>query len=374
MKHKLHSDRLIFILFAVLVVIALINVAVLTGISLTASQKIAAQKAEAEPARLEIIQIFSECENCYDINQALDEINKQNVNVSQRSVEFSSAEGLSLTSKYEINKLPALVIRGEINKTAQLSGFWRQIGTVYSDAVVVEAQLPYYSVSDSKVVGIVALTRIIDSSCTQCSSIDSIVNYFEQAGAVISSERTVEYNSDEGKSLISTYGVREVPAVIVSKDILDYPAIAQVWPQLNATEKNGSYALHTRQPPYRDLALNKIVGLVDVIYLNDSSCASCYDVFVHRFILRDNFGVFLSNETVLDINSSAGKALVSKYNITAAPMFIMSPDAKYYSGLMQVWPSVGTSENNNWYVFRNITVIGGIYRNLQTGIITVPAG
>ncbi len=374
MKHKLHGDVLILGLFAVLVVMALINVALLANISLTTSQMDVAQKAEAEPARLEIVRIFSpECQNCYDVNAALAEIGRQNVNVSQRSIELSSPEGLSLTSKYEINRLPALVVSGEINKTSQLSRFWNQIGTTYGDAAVVEAQLPYYSVGDGKVVGLVALARIIDSSCTQCSSIDSIVNYFEQAGVVIGSRRTVEYNSDEGKNLVNTYGVDAIPAVIVSKDVLDYQAIAQIWPQLNATEKNGSYALHVLQPPYRNLAENKIVGLVDVIYLNDSSCVSCYNVFMHRSILRNNFGVAIINETLLDVNSTQGRALVSKYNIRAAPTFLMSPDARYYSGLMQVWQSVG-NETNGWYIFRDISVTGGIYRNLETGVVVVPAG
>ncbi|MBI4174719.1 MAG: hypothetical protein HY517_03665, partial [Candidatus Aenigmarchaeota archaeon] len=243
-----------------------------------------------------------------------------------------------------------------------------QVSSVYTNVLP-----PFRDLAEDRLVGLVNLTRIHDTSCAQCSSIEPIINSLKQAGVVVKNERTVEYNSAEGQQLISAFGVKEIPATVISKEVLDYPAVAEIWSQLNATEKNGSYALHVLQPPYRSLPENRIVGLVDVIYLNDSSCTNCYNVLIHREILGTNFGIYLANETVVDLNSTAGKSVLSRYNITVVPTFVMSPDAKYYTGLNQVWPSVGTVDSG-WYVFRNVTVIGGIYKDLSTGKTIVPAG
>lgn len=360
------GDTILLALFAILIVIALVNVVTLTSISMNV------QKGPTKPvivyAALDLTEIQAPaCDKCYSMSNIITSIKTQNVNLTEHVI--SSTDAQALISKYSITKLPALVVTGEINKTTTLTGFWSKIGVVNNGAVVIEAQPPYYSVKDSTVVGLVTLIRVFDSSCKLCTDVESLVKTFESSGVVIASDTSVEYNSADGKALISTYGLSNVPAVIVSKNILEYPAMARIWPQLNATEKNNNYALHLSRPPYRDLAANRTVGLVDMIYLNDSTCSECYDVMIHKQIVAGSFGVVLVNETLFDINSVEGKALVSKYNIKSVPTFILSPDAKYYVSLMQVWPSVGTQESNGWYVFRNITQMQSNYKDLATGNI-----
>ncbi|MEK6887619.1 MAG: hypothetical protein AABX14_01610 [Candidatus Aenigmatarchaeota archaeon] len=374
MSNKSSGDTILLALFAILIVIALVNVVTLTSISMNV------QKGSTKPAivyaALDLTEIQAPvCDKCYSMSNTIANIKTQSVNLTESIVYSSSSDAQSLISKYGINKLPALVITGEINKTATLTGFWSQLGSVKNGAVVIEAQPPYYSVRDSAVVGLVTLTRVVDSSCKLCTDLESLVKTFENAGVVISSDTSVEYNSADGKTLTNTYGLREIPAVIVSKNILEYPAMTRIWPQLNATEKNNNYALHLLQPPYRDLAMNRVVGLVDIIYLNDSTCSECYDVMVHKQIVGGSFGAALVNETLLDISSVEGKALVSKYSIKSVPTFVMSPEAKYYSILMEVWPGVGTQDSNGWYVFRNITQMQSNYKDLETGnVVTFASG
>ena len=191
MKHKiskLSGDNIIIILFAILVVVALINVAVLTGISLSIGQKAAMQKAVAEPAKIDIVEISTNCSNCSTDDNTITSIKNQNVNASQRNIDLSSPEAASLISRYRISKLPALIITGEINKTSSLSNFWSQLGKTSSDAVIVEAQLPYYSVNESRIVGLVTLRRLVDSSCTKCASLDGFVSAFKRSGVVVISD------------------------------------------------------------------------------------------------------------------------------------------------------------------------------------------
>ncbi len=373
-------ETVLYIFIVLAIVLSLVSFSLIAGRMGKTSEAEKLAEEENRPARLELVKITdSSCADCFDIDGVVNDLRKPAVNItSERSVEFSSSEAMQLIEKYDIRKLPTLLVSGEINKS-NVANIWTQDWDVAMENNVQVSYVyagqapPYRDLEQDKVLGLVTLTRLVDSSCDQCSSVDPIINSFKQAGAVFISDRTVEYTSDEGNALINTYGVKEIPAVVISKDITDYPQIAEIWPRLNVTEKNGFYALHVLQPPYRNLSANKIVGLVDVIYLNDSSCGNCYNVLVHKIILGTNFGVSLVNETVVDVNSTQGKELVSRYNITVVPVFIMSPEAKYYSGLMQVWLSVGTTESNSWYVFRNVDAIGGIYKNLTSGKVVVPA-
>lgn len=376
---KFSIESLLYVFIALAVVFSIVSLSLILG--RMEKVDLAAKAAEQEnvPAKLQVIKLSdSSCPKCFNTDSVVQGLKRANVNVaSERAIEFSSDEARQLIERYQIEKLPTVIVLGDVNSSSVVN-LWNQNWQVEMEngtqvSAVYLPALPYRDLAEGRVKGLVNITRLLDTSCAQCSSVEPIINSFRQAGAVIAGDVNIEYNSPRGAELISRFGVREIPAVIISRDILDYQSIAEIWPRLNATEKNDSYALHVLQPPYRDLAENRVVGLVDVIYVNDSSCTNCYNVLVHEQILGASFGLFLANGTVADVNSADGQALVKKYNITLVPTFVMSPDARYYSGLMQVWPSVGTEENT-WYVFRNVSVIGGIYKNLETGKVIVPAG
>jgi serine kinase of HPr protein (carbohydrate metabolism regulator) len=201
-------------------------------------------------------------------------------------------------------------------------------------------------------------------------TLTGIVNAFKQTGVKIVEEKTIEYKSDEGKQLVSKFGVREIPALIISKDILDYDSIKQVWNQLNTTEKEGFYALHSTAPPYIDVSNDKVVGLVTLVMLNDKTCNICYDVLVNKQILA-RFGIATDKEFSYDINSDEGKDLISKYKITKVPIIILSPEAKVYTDFAQVWSQVGTVENDEWYAMRSPELLG-TYKDLSTNQIVQP--
>jgi hypothetical protein len=160
--------------------------------------------------------------------------------------------------------------------------------------------------------------------------------------------------------------------LIISKDILDYDSIKQIWKQLNTTEKEGFFALHSTIPPYIDASTDKVVGLVTLIMLNDKTCNICYDVLVNKQILA-RFGIATDKEFSYDVNSDEGKDLINKYKITKVPIIVMSPETKVYDSFTQVWDQVGTIENDGWYVMRTPEVLGTI-KDLSTDQIIQPQG
>ncbi|GEM_PF-394010 len=365
-------DVILYIFIALAIVLSAVNFSFVLTRSERVQETVRLAEQQNQPAKLELIKITaSSCQNCFDINPVVENLKKANVNItSEKTADFSSSEAKQLITQYNIEKLPTVIVRGEVNKSSVVN-LWNQNwyvemkdGTQVS--AVYSAVSPPYADASGNIKGLVTLTHVIDSSCPTCANLTQIISFFRQNGVKFSSENTVDYMSAEAKELISKFGVQKIPALIISKDILDYPTVAQAWDQLNATEKQGFYALHTNVPPYRDLATNKIDGLVSVVYLNDSTCASCYDVQLNKLILERNFGVVIGNETVVDVSSNSGKALLKQYNITKVPIMLASPDAKLYASFVQAWPQVGSVENDGWFVMRKPEVLG-TYNDLNKG-------
>ncbi len=322
------------------------------------------------PAQLEVIKItLADCNECYDIDEALTVLKNQNINIAkEESFLFNSEKAQELIKKYRIKKLPTLIIRGEINKSEQLSNYLKNVGDLIDNIVVYKAvKPPYYDLLSKAVVGRVSLTNLIDSSCKECGTLSQVALALKQFGVSITKEETIEYNSNGGQELIKKFNVQRIPAIIISKDIDVYESLKEELTQLKLEEKNGFYAIHTLIPPYRDLKENKIVGLVDIILLTDNSCTACYDVNINKQVLR-RFGIVINSEKLYDVNSKEGIELISKYNIIKAPILIASPEANVYSNFVSAWNSVGTIEDDGWFVMRKPEVVGTI-KDLETNTI-----
>lgn len=330
-------------------------------------------KEGTRPASLSMTRIVdANCLTCITVGSLSDPIkNDANVNLGDvKSLEFSTLDAKALIMKYNITKIPALVVTGEFKKDNVVSLWGHLGGKMLTDAVIIEANPPYVDTSTSKEVGLVSVTYLTDPACTVCVNLTGVVTSFEQVGMKISGINTIDFASPEGQKEILDHSIQHIPALVFSNDIVAYPQIAQYLAQINSTERNGSYALHATNPPYLDLSQNKVVGLVNVILLNDSSCANCYDVNLHLQIL-DRFAVKILNTTTIDVSSSDGQNLISKYNITKVPTLLISSDAALYPNLDSVWSQVGTVASDGEYVFRTTEVMG-IYHNLQTGKIINP--
>ncbi len=87
-----------------------------------------------------------------------------------------------------------------------------------------------------------------------------------------------------------------------------------------------------------------------ITYLVDPSCGKCYDVTINSLILK-NYGINLT-EKYVNVNSTEGQSLISKYNITKYPTFVLSKEARSSASLVNVWLQVGTIENDGALVFR----------------------
>ncbi|PIY80479.1 MAG: hypothetical protein COY80_02740 [Candidatus Pacebacteria bacterium CG_4_10_14_0_8_um_filter_42_14] len=334
---------------------------------------IATAKETARPANVKIIKITTpNCADCFNLDSVVADFKKQNINVEdEKTLVLDSPEASAEIMKLGIKKVPTFLVTGE-NTKSNLESFVESYGEITNDTFVFTKVSPIFiDTKTNKEIGRVEATIITDSSCAKCFDPKLALEGLKKSGVKVVNQKEVAWNSLEGQKIINNYKILKVPSLLLSSDIDLYENIKSSWPNIGSVEEDKTYVLRNLSLPYRDLEKQQILGLVDLIYLVDSSCSDCYkpDV-IQKPILKQGYGLGIRSERSVDIASTEGKGLIGKYNITKIPTFILSPDAKLYSNLANDWEGVGTVELDGQFVFREMQSLrGSVYKDLSTNQI-----
>ncbi len=355
---------------------AVVGALVVTKTLAQREEKIAAAQEAARPANVRLTKItVAGCSACFDLAGAVASFKQQKVSLSEeRTLAADVPEARSLIAELGIARLPTYLVTGEVTRP-NLEGFVKSNGEIKNGTFVFTNVTPVFvDPASGQERGKVAVTYLTDAGCPQCVDPKLTVAAYQRAGVKITEEKAIAWNSAEGKRLIGQYRIAKLPTFLMSADTSYYPAIAAAWSRLGTVEPDGTYVARQLRPPYRDVAQGQVVGLVEVVYLTDSRCPDCYDARdVHREILTQGFGVGIRSERTVDANTPAGRSLVSKYKITQVPTLLISPAVDEYANLTSVWPRVGTTETDGWYVFRQIVQLGGVtYKDLSSNQVIRP--
>lgn len=217
----------------------------------------------------------------------------------------------------------------------------------------------------------ISVVKITAPNCTDCFNVEAAVGALKSQQVLVSEERAVPYDSDEGKQLVAEHEIAAVPTFLAfgeagSEKIASYVAA-------NGVLHGEMFVFTNISPVFIDTASGEEKGRVELVYLTDNSCKDCYDTDAHRQILVNRFGIKLRTERKVDMGSAEGRMLVQKYAVTKVPTILLSPEAGIYSALKSVWGQVGTVESDGWYVFRDLSQMGGAYRDLAAKTIVRPA-
>ncbi len=346
-------------------IILLILVAFQAYQARTLANEISEMEAKAAEANrlpaIEVTAIEADCAQCTPLAGVMAAVTAARVNITkQLTLAASDEHSKKLITDYSIKKLPAVVVKGEIDK-ASLQGFTRT-----ADALIYAPEAPYVDAATGTVKGLVTLTLINASSCAECTDLMPGVQQLREL-VTVKDVKIVDKDSDEGKALVEKYSMAKLPGILVSSDIAEYPLAIQL-AAAGTPKKDGSIALGAN-PPYFNASTGKVDGIASLILLNDSSCTGCYDVTMHIPIV-ERFQVYLGSTKTVDSGSAEGKALISKYGITAVPTILITGDAKAYDALTAIWRTVGTVEEDGTYAFRTMSAIAGSpYKDLATGKI-----
>lgn len=356
MEHSNRLQQLLMGFVAVLIVIYAVNIVSTARISSVVEQR----AEEARAAELELTGISANCGNCFSVKDVLESLNAQESLsiVKESHLDGNSERAKELVSAIGIRRLPTIILQGEVGKDNVKDSWddgWEKASYKGKDVVYFTPNAPYEDIETGEIKGLVKTTIIKD--CEDCKGMNEVISFLRQQGVVFSSEESLVYASDRAKSLIEKSGIRKVPAVIITDDVDEYEELSQALLESGIRKNGGNYVIEAILPPYRNLSTGRIEGLVKVTYLNDSGCDGCYDVLNQRVILG-RFGVVIEKESFVDISDEEGAEIIKKYNISAVPTIIVSPDLGFYPALMQVWPQVGTVEKDGHYVFRKVEVMG----------------
>ncbi len=367
-KKELKYSHITNVLIIVLLILFVINSVTIFSANKNLKNKISEMKEASRPAEISVTILTGDCEDCLNTEGILANIKKTSNVISEDK--FGFEESKELISKYSIERLPSVIITGELDRLnlGQLSELFTKSGDA---RILTNIPAPYVDAKSGKIKGLVTITYIKDSSCKECIDLEPFFAQFGQAGIRIKDTKTIEFSSEEGKSLAARYNIQTVPLLIFSEGLSEYPSIMQGWDQIGTEESDGMFIMRKVIPPYKDLKTDSIKGIVDVIYLTDKSCEKCYDVNIHKNILA-SVGIKPSKEEILDVSSEKGKSIVGKYKITKVPTIVMSSGAGEYQGIASAWKEVGDIASDGSYVFRGLDLMGVPYKDLSANQFVEP--
>lgn len=353
---------------------ALVSTKILTDIN----KNVALAKEAARPASVKIIKITTpDCTDCFNLDNAISSFKKLNVKVEEeKTINFGSPEADASIKQFAIKKVPTYIVTGDVTKN-NLETFVKANGEIKDNVFIFTNLSPIFIDPETKQEkGWVTTTLITDPSCSQCLDTKTIIEGFKKAGVKIKDTKELAWNSLGGQKIINQYKITKAPTFIFSPEFDLYNTLKGSWSNFGTVETDKTYVARNIPLPYRDLAKGQLVGFVDIIYLTDSTCPDCYKTQdVQKPILTKGYGVAIRSERFVDISSVEGRNLISKHSITKVPTILISPEVDQYANLKAVWKGVGTVGKDGWYIFTEMSQLGGItYKDLTNNKVIKPAG
>jgi hypothetical protein len=270
MQFKMLKEKtnLLKILLAIFILVFTINIGIITASKNSVKQKEDAASEVKRPANISLVIIKdSLCTDCADIRPLANLIKGTNVKITkEETFEAASPEAKDLIRELEIKKLPVFIIKGELNKNADVAKLLSQIGEVKNDTFKFTYFIaPYLDLASGSVKGKVTVDFISDKTCTECFDI----NLFKQIlmnnlGMISPNIVSLDKSDKAAQDLIRRYKIGSVPTLVIAGEVSEYSNLTGPWLTIGAFEKDGSYVLRNIKGVspdlvYRDLGTGKII-------------------------------------------------------------------------------------------------------------------
>ena len=210
------------------------------------------------------------CETCFNISRVSQNFiaNSQalGLNFTAQAIDASSNEGLELISRYNITKVPTMLLSKEAGLSPAFMLAWEGSGTVEADGTLVlkEAYPPYIDLESGAIAGNVTLVNLLYEPCGACYDVALVeTGLRERYGVSVFQVVDYSYDSIEWKEIVEKYNITKVPAVLVSPELSAYPGVEEKWVgALGTKEQDGWFVFRSMDVPeavYYDLLLNSTV-------------------------------------------------------------------------------------------------------------------
>ena len=190
----------------------------------------------------------SKCKLCYNFDTVLNALKQSGVVFSERKkIDFNSTEGDEIIKKYEIKRVPALLLSSDIDLYSVAQNLKQSGAKAKNGYYVFETGAPYVDVNTGAIRGLVELIMLNDTSCNDCYDVRIHKQILMNMGLAIENEKIIDINSRKGKELINKYNITKVPTIILKGDLEVYDAFKQIWQQVGTIEKDGAYVFRNMQ-------------------------------------------------------------------------------------------------------------------------------
>jgi len=362
---KSKSDMWLFVGIGVLLVgIAVFSAFQLFSLESLLGERVAEVKVAAAPAKITITTLEGpECEECFTLDPLIDAIKQTNVEIKEeRLLEFGSQESGKLIEEHDVERLPTVIVTGEVDK-ASLSGLEKS-----GDVLVFRDVFAPFALPDGAIQGRVKSTIVFDSACAACYDPSPVVDTLKQAGVFVYETKKVDAQTEQGQALVEQYALDVLPAIVFSEELSVYEGdFLNNWEAIGTIE-DGQYVTRRMAPPYYNVSAGDVFGEVSMTLLLDETCADCLDASEFYEGTLQAMGVYLESTARLDVSDSEAQKLIDDLNITKVPTMIMEGEVQAYPTLVAAWQQVGSQDDGKW-VFRNVEVAQQPYRDLISGEI-----
>jgi thiol-disulfide isomerase/thioredoxin len=158
----------------------------------------------------------------------------------------NSTEAQQLIAKYNLTRLPTVMVDSEIQRYPVFSQILNLNKTDDGWFIVRDVKPPYVDLAANHTVrGLVEAILIVNSSCGDCLDInqlsDAIVSPNGMKAITLVNKTIYEADSPEAQALIKKYGITAIPTVLYSPEIAVYPGFESYWKQENSTVESDGW-------------------------------------------------------------------------------------------------------------------------------------
>ncbi|MBI4427290.1 MAG: hypothetical protein HY569_02310 [Candidatus Magasanikbacteria bacterium] len=245
-KNTIHLDSKLFYIFGGVLILALVVGLVISFKTNAFVGKKVAEAAEAvRPAEFKATLVDAlDCTDCFKLDGFLAAVKKENVKfVEQKNVDWKSDEGKALVEKYKIEKIPTVILSGEINKNVKLKNAWPGIGeTIDGNFVLRQTGAPYVEVATGKTKGEVEVFFLTDDSCGECYDVMGHKQILGGGfGIPTENIKVLSIASGEGMMMKNKYNIKMMPTFVLKGEVDVYGGLVNIWSKVGTIEKDGAY-------------------------------------------------------------------------------------------------------------------------------------
>ncbi len=205
---------------------------------------------------------------------------------------------------------------------------------------------------------------LLATGCTQCYSMKKELEQITKQNVKIQDQKTIDFQSIEGKSLVEKYGIKKLPTFIIRGETVKNNQLENFWKKTGGevTDEN-EVILQSTAAPYFDIELNKTIGVVNMIQLSARDCNQCTSISKVIDALKQNGVVFGSDETI-DYSEPRSVEIIQKHGVQQVPALLFSKEIEAYPSIFQQLKQLTTQEKEGYYALHSTSPP---YLNAATG-------